>query len=112
MLKNDHGVLPLSAEKLTTVALVGPLADAPYQQLGTWIFDGDVELSITPMHAIHSLVGNDLDVRYVRAMENSRSRVSEAFDEAVEIASDSDVTVLIPWRRIDPLRGGALASRH
>ena len=94
MLKNDHGTLPLSAEQLSSVAVIGPLADAPYQQLGTWIFDGDVELSITPMHAIHSLVGRDVDVRYVRAMENSRSRVSETFDEAVEIAGDSDATIL------------------
>ncbi|MGB5166059.1 MAG: glycoside hydrolase family 3 N-terminal domain-containing protein [Woeseiaceae bacterium] len=94
LLKNDHGVLPLSAEKLNTVALIGPLSDAPYQQLGTWIFDGDESLSITPMHAIHSLVGKQLDVRYVRAMQTSRSRASEWFDEAVDIASDSDVAVL------------------
>jgi beta-glucosidase len=94
MLKNEHGTLPLSAEKLKSVALIGPLADAPYQQLGTWIFDGDLDLSITPMHAIHSLVGHDLDVRYLRAMEHSRSKASEAFDEAVEIASDSDAAIL------------------
>jgi len=94
MLKNDNGTLPLAAETLKSIALIGPLADAPYEQLGTWIFDGDPELSITPMHAIHSLVGHDLDVRYVRAMQNSRSQVSELFDEAVEIASDSDVAVL------------------
>lgn len=94
MLKNDHNTLPLSAEKLTSVALIGPLSDAPYQQLGTWIFDGDLDLSITPMHAIHSLVGHDLDVRYVRAMENSRSKATEAFDEAVEIARDSDAAIL------------------
>lgn len=94
MLKNDHDVLPLSADALNTVAVIGPLADAPYQQLGTWIFDGDVELSITPMHAIHSLVGHDVDVRYVRAMENSRSKVSESFDEAIDVAADSDAVVL------------------
>ncbi len=94
MLKNDHGTLPLSAETMSSVAIIGPLADAPYQQLGTWIFDGDVELSITPMHAIHSLVGRDVDVRYVRAMENSRSKVSEAFDDAVEIAQQSDAAIL------------------
>ena len=94
MLKNDNDTLPLNADSLGSVALIGPLADAPYEQLGTWIFDGDPELSITPMHAIHSLVGRDVDVRYVRAMQNSRSRASEAFDEAVEIASDSDAAVL------------------
>jgi beta-glucosidase len=70
------------------------LTDAPYEQLGTWIFDGEPELSITPMHAIHSLVGHDIDVRYIRAMEYSRSKSTEAFGEAVEIARDSDVVVL------------------
>jgi beta-glucosidase len=94
MLKNEHNTLPLSAETLNSVALIGPLSDAPYQQLGTWIFDGDLDLSVTPMHAIHSLVGHDLDVRYVRAMENSRSKATEAFDEAVEIARDSDAAIL------------------
>ncbi len=94
MLKNDNGVLPLSADRLSSVAVIGPLADAPYEQLGTWIFDGDAELSVTPMHAIHSLVGNDVDVRYVRAMENSRSRASDSFDEAVQVARSSDVAIL------------------
>ena len=94
LLKNDDNVLPLSAKTLNSVAIIGPLADAPYEQLGTWIFDGDRELSITPMHAIHSLIGHSADVRYLRAMENSRGRVSEAFDEAAEIASESDVAIL------------------
>jgi beta-glucosidase len=94
MLKNDNAVLPLSAKKMKSVAIIGPLADAPYQQLGTWIFDGDVDLSITPMHAIHSLVGHDVNVRYVRAMENSRSKTNAAFDDAVAIARDSDAAIL------------------
>jgi beta-glucosidase len=94
MLKNDHRTLPLGAGDMTSVALIGPLADAPYQQLGTWIFDGDETLSVTPLHAIHSLVGSGVDVRYVRAMENSRSKASEAFDEAVEVARTSDAAVL------------------
>jgi beta-glucosidase len=94
MLKNDHDTLPLSAETLNSIAVIGPLADARYEQLGTWIFDGDEELSITPMHAIRSLVGHDVAVRYVRAMENSRSKVTETFEEAVEIANESDVAIL------------------
>jgi beta-glucosidase len=94
LLKNDHDVLPLSADKMNAVAIIGPLADAPYEQLGTWIFDGDPDLSITPLHAIRSLVGDIVDVRYVRAMDNSRSRATEAFDEAVKIARDSDVVLL------------------
>jgi len=94
MLKNQSAVLPLSVDKLNSIAVIGPLADAPYEQLGTWIFDGDVGLSVTPLQAIGDLAGDALDVRYVRAMENSRSRANEAFDEAAAVAKDCDVAVL------------------
>ena len=94
LLQNDKDVLPLSVAGLDSIALIGPLGDAPYEQLGTWIFDGDQELSITPLHAIHDLVGREVDVRYVRAMETSRSRSMDGFDEAVAVARDSDAVVL------------------
>ena len=94
LLKNDNQVLPLSAEQMNSIAVIGPMADTPYEQLGTWIFDGDAELSITPLNAIHGLVGDKVDVRYIRAMETSRSGATEAFDAAVEIAADSDVAIL------------------
>jgi beta-glucosidase len=94
MLKHEHGVLPLSAGRLCSVAVIGPLADSPYDQLGTWIFDGDARLSVTPLAAIRSLLGPKADIRYVRAMEHSRSRESDSFDEAAKIARDSDVAVL------------------
>jgi len=94
LLKNDDGTLPLSSEALSSVALIGPLADAAYEQLGTWIFDGNVDLSVTPLQSIRQLVGDDVDVRYVRAMQNSRSRASAAFDDAVAAAEQSDAAVL------------------
>ena len=94
MLKNDNDVLPLSVDNIASVAVIGPLADAPYEQMGTWVFDGDPALSVTGVDGIRRLVGKEVDVRFVRAMETSRSRETEAFDEAVAVASDSDVVVL------------------
>jgi beta-glucosidase len=94
LLKNDHGALPLSIDALNSVAVIGPLADAPYEQLGTWIFDGDPGLSVTPLSAIQGLVGDRIELRYVRAMENSRSRTNDTFDDAAAIAKESDVAVL------------------
>ena len=58
-------MLPLDAGKLKSIALIGPLADAPYEQLGTWIFDGDPDLSVTPLQAIHDIAGDDFDVQFV-----------------------------------------------
>ena len=94
MLTNNGALLPLSVDDLSSVAVIGPLSDTPYEQLGTWIFDGDPELSITPLNAIRSLVGDDVDVSFVPAMQTSRSRDIEPFAEAVEAAHNSDVAIL------------------
>jgi len=94
MLKNEGRVLPLSTDKLESVAVIGPLSDTPYEQLGTWIFDGDPALSVTPRAAIETLVGDDVDVRFVEAMDTSRSRDTAPFDDAVVAASESDVAIL------------------
>ena len=94
MLKNEGRVLPLSADELDSIAVIGPLADAPYEQLGTWIFDGDQALSVTPRTAIETLVGDDATIRYVEAMDTSRSRDTAPFNAAVAAASESDVAIL------------------
>ncbi len=94
LLKNDAAVLPLNAKDLTSLAVIGPLADAPYEQLGTWVFDGDPALSITPRQAITELLGEGVEVAFVPALETSRSRDTSQFDEAVTAASAADVVVL------------------
>jgi beta-glucosidase len=94
LLKNDQAALPLSIDRVDSIAVVGPLADAPYEQLGTWVFDGDPDLSITGLAGIRNLVGDSVDIRYVRAMETSRSRSTDTFSEAVEVAQGSDAVIL------------------
>lgn len=94
LLKNDDGALPLSKDHLDRIAVIGPLADAPYEQLGTWIFDGDRQLSVTALEGIRDLVGDDVQVEYVRAMETSRSKSAATFDEAVAAADKSDAALL------------------
>jgi beta-glucosidase len=94
MLKNENSVLPLSKDRLERIAVIGPLADAPYEQLGTWVFDGDRELSVTALEGIRGLVGDDVQIEYVRAMETSRSKSTEPFDEAVAAAVKSDAALL------------------
>jgi beta-glucosidase len=92
LLKNDHGVLPLAQDELNSIAVIGPLADEPVQQLGTWIFDGDASLSVTPLTAIASMFPET--VSYTRAMHTSRSHDQQGFDEAVAAAEAADVAVL------------------
>ncbi len=94
MLKNDDNVLPLSTQDTKSIAVIGPLADAPYEQLGTWIFDGDRELSVTGLDGIRQAVADDVEVHYERAMRTSRSKETEPFDDAVKIVAMADVAVV------------------
>jgi beta-glucosidase len=94
LLRNENAVLPLQKDQIDSIAVIGPLADAPYEQLGTWVFDGDKSLSVTGLEGIQKLVGQHSEIRYVRAMPTSRSRTDVNFAEAFEAARESDVVVL------------------
>lgn len=94
LLKNDRQTLPLSKETLGSVAVIGPLADDGYEQLGTWVFDGESHHSHTCLQAIHDLAGEDIEILWARGMESSRCRKHDGFDDAVKIAQESDVTVM------------------
>lgn len=94
LLQNDKQVLPLSTEKLSSLAVIGPLADDPYEQLGTWIFDGDAKDSQTGLQAIRELVGDSVEVSFAKALATSRSKNREGFAEAVAVAQKSDAVIL------------------
>jgi len=94
LLENKRSILPLSKDNLTSIAIIGPLADDGYEQLGTWVFDGDVALSQTPRQAIETFVGDSVEIMYCRAMSTTRSNSREGFADAVESARKSDAALL------------------
>lgn len=94
LLENRSNTLPFAKEKLTSLAVIGPMADDRYEQLGTWIFDGDPELSQTPLKAMRHFLGDSVAIRHVRAMETTRSRSKDAFGEAIAAAVASDAVVV------------------
>ncbi len=57
LLKNEGRLLPLDPTKIRTLAVIGPLADAPRDQLGCWVPDGRAEDSRTPLAAIRARRG-------------------------------------------------------
>jgi len=95
LLKNEDWALPLHAEALQTVAVIGPLADDPYEQLGTWIFDGDASHSRTVLGSLRERLGERAEVAYARGVSTTRSRSHDGFAEAVELAARSDVAILV-----------------
>lgn len=94
LLKNEHGLLPLDPGRRGTLAVIGPLADDPYEQLGTWIFDGDASLSQTVLQALRESAGAALSVEFARGIPSTRSRDTSGFAEAVALAERSDAVVL------------------
>ncbi|MGN6647407.1 MAG: beta-glucosidase BglX [Cytophaga sp.] len=90
LLKNEKQILPLSANK--KIAVIGPLAHAPKEQLGTWIFDGDKTNSITPLTSLQQTYGA-ANVNYAAGLKYSRDESEEGFKEAVAAAKKSEVIV-------------------
>ena len=73
LLKNDTQTLPLT-NKIRTVAVVGPMADAPYEQMGTWVFDGEKDHTQTPLKAIREMYGDQVNVIFEPALGYSRDK--------------------------------------
>ncbi|MEM9172877.1 MAG: glycoside hydrolase family 3 N-terminal domain-containing protein [Pseudomonadota bacterium] len=94
LLKNDAGMLPLDSSMIRSLAVIGPLAHAPREQLGTWIFDGDPSLSVTPLDALQQTLGDTVAVQHVPALATSRSRDSSGFEAAANAVQSADATLL------------------
>ena len=88
LLKNN-GVLPLNINHSTlNILIAGPLADQKKEQLGTWVFDGEPEHSVTPLCALREA---GMNVVYEPGLAYSRDRSTANFAKTVEAAMKSDV---------------------
>lgn len=94
LLKNAHGMLPLQAAHLKQVAVIGPLADEPFEQLGTWIFDGDAGLSVPVLPALRAR-HPEIAFEYLRGLPTTRSHDQHEFADAVALAERSDAVILM-----------------
>jgi len=94
LLKNEDNCLPLNPKSLRSVAVLGPLADDPDDQLGTWVFDGDSSLSVTPWQSLTKVLDKDVTLLYARGPETTRSDSRDGFDEAIALARKSDISII------------------
>src|SRR6056297_3065846 len=92
---SDRGAaLPLPLHRLSSIAVVGPLADEPREQLGTWIFDGDPSLSRTPLHELRTRIDDRIEITYHPTLETPRSRDDSEFEATAEAVEAADVALL------------------
>lgn len=93
LLKNNNNVLPLN-DRVKTIAVIGPMADAPHDQMGTWVFDGEKEFTITPLTALKEMYGNQVNIIYEQALNFSRDKDKSRFNKALEAARRADVVIV------------------
>lgn len=92
LLKNDAGTLPLG-DRIRTIAVVGPMADAPYEQMGTWTFDGEREHTVTPLAALREMYGDRVRIIYEPALAYTRDKSQAGIARAVNAARRADVVI-------------------
>ena len=87
LLKNN-GVLPLA--DVRRILVTGPLANAPYEQLGTWAFDGQKEHSVTPLAALRK----EYDVIWEPGLSYSRDKNTSEFAKVRRAAAQAEAAVV------------------
>ena len=95
LLKNDNAVLPLARNQMNSLAVIGTLADDGYEQLGTWVFDGESHHSRTCLQALNELAGDDVDIRWCAGLEQPRRHDEKGISEAAHLAGECDAVVMV-----------------
>jgi len=113
LLRNEGGLLPLASP--ASIAVIGPLADSRRDILGPWVFDFDLDETVTVLDGIRNRAGQGTDVRYAPGIRpaqrvfpsmfdmfaNNAPAEPAAFDDtaelarAVTLAHESDVAVVV-----------------
>ena len=92
LLKND-GVLPLS-RSMKRIAVIGPNADMPYNQLGDYTAPQAREEISTVLDGVRAMVGSDMEVVYERGCA-VRDTTTADIAAAVRAAEGADAVVLV-----------------
>jgi beta-glucosidase len=82
LLKNRNNILPLKAEELKSIAVIGPWADSV---LLDW-YSGTPPYRISPLEGIRKKAGIPVTVNFAR---------DNRFNRAVELASAADVAIVV-----------------
>lgn len=92
LLKNN-GTLPLSKE-IKKIALIGPNADSMYNQLGDYTSLQRKESIVTVLDGIRKHISKEVEVKYAKGC-GIRDKSREGFDEAINIAKESDIAIIV-----------------
>jgi beta-glucosidase len=127
LLRNENGLLPLDRH-IKSIAVIGPLADAPRDILGPWVFVQNKPQAVSVLAGMRAKVGASIRIDYSqgvrmpsRAFESifamfEQARSSSSLDDtkeierAVGLAQGADVAVLVLGESQDMIGEGASRS--
>lgn len=115
LLRNENAALPLDADSLSSIAVIGPLGNSKRDTVGSWVFDVDLDETVTVFEGIRDHVGNRATVSWAPGIRNGQRRYPSMFDmfpgnapdpqkdfdddaeftRAIDLAKASDVAVVV-----------------
>ncbi|MBC1746768.1 glycoside hydrolase family 3 N-terminal domain-containing protein [Listeria seeligeri] len=93
LLKNEANTLPLKG-KQKKLAIVGPNADALYNQLGDYTAPQNQAECVTVLEGLKSIVPKEWELIYEKGSE-IREKVTDGILKAEELAEEADAIVLV-----------------
>lgn len=91
LLKNEN-LLPLDLQKLKSIAIIGP--NANQVQFGDYSWTRSNKHGITLLKAMQDMFGKSVDIKYAQGCDHWSADKSK-MDEAVKVASVSDVSIIV-----------------
>jgi beta-glucosidase len=93
LLKNDRRTLPLSGDA-GRIAVIGPLADAGAEMLGSWTGDGSPADAVSLLAGLKAAVSPSTRLSYVKGADIAATGAPADFAEAIRAAQGADAVVL------------------
>lgn len=80
LLRNEGGLLPLDADAVGSVAVIGPLADSRRDTIGPWVFDYDSDETVTVLQGLRDRLGDAADVAFAPGIRPAQRVFASMFD--------------------------------
>jgi len=93
LLRNEGGLLPLK-KHIRSIAVIGPLADDRVAPLGSWSCNGNPKDVVSVLDGIKGRVSSRTKVLYAKGCDVEGAS-TEGFEDAVKIAKESNVAVVV-----------------
>jgi len=115
LLRNEARLLPLSKTAYKKIAVIGPLADSQVDTLGSWVFQDDLQETVTVLAGLRAKLGANAEINFAQGVQISRKfpsffdnifhlkkppvwtieQAKAEMSKAVTLARSSDLTILV-----------------